>query len=85
MKYLIPLFMTLLLSPSLTAQEVKNPPTPMATDTIGDERSPSKEKQEEVQKEEIENEDVLDEFGNNTYNDNGNGATTNRKIEWPEP
>ena len=89
MKYLFFALMTIGLSATLNAQEVKDPPTdsvknqpaaPVRTDNqqILD--------QEDVQeREEMEEGDVLDEFGNNTYNDNGNGTTTNPKVDWPEP
>lgn len=89
MKYLISILIPLVLSGSLFAIEVKDTPSPPATDTtksqttapVQTDKQQILNQDEEPEREEMEAGDVLDEFGNNTFNDNGNGSTTNPRID----
>lgn len=93
MKHLIALLIPMVLSGSLLAIEVKDTPSPPATDTVksqtatpvSSDNQQILNQEDEQEREEMEAGDVLDEFGNNTYNENGNGSTTNPRIDWPEP
>lgn len=99
MKNFIPGLITgLLLSSALTpAAEVKKQNSePVVTDTVKTQpAAPARparpdnqqilNQEDEQEREEMEDSDLINEFGQELYFDNGNGATTNQKIDWPEP
>lgn len=95
MKYLFPVLVTALFGMALTpAAEIKQiSKSPEQVDTVKTQSAApvrssneqildQEDKQEQV---EMEESDQINEFGNGPYMDNGNGTTTNRRINWPEP
>ena len=94
MKYLFPVLVTALFGMGLTpAAEIKQKSKPpeqvdtiredtLKTQSAAPDRNTNgqlldqEDKQEQVEKEES---DLINEF------DNGNGTTTNQRINWPEP
>lgn len=96
MKNLIPGLITgLLLSSALTpaAEMKKQGRDATVTNTVETQQAaPARpdnqqiiNQKDEQEREEMEDSDMINEFGQELYFDNGNGATTNKKIDWPEP
>ena len=86
MKYLFPVLVTALFGMALTpAAEIKQKSTdPEQVDTVKNQQIKN-QVDEEQQREEVDESDMINEFGHEIEMDNGNGMTTNRRINWPEP
>ncbi|WP_408095966.1 hypothetical protein ACJVC5_13065 [Peredibacter sp. HCB2-198] len=85
MKYLFPVLVTALFGMALTpaAEIKKNSDVSNQVETVKDQQISDQENVQ--QREEVDESEMINEFGQVIEMDNGNGTTTNRRINWPEP